>query len=145
MKLKYKRIPIRFIEILPLAVILFSLGLVVYVIAAEVSTKDDVILNDNYRGTKILVKHYKAFNKDSVYLAYSKPKTHRLKINEIINSKYIIATVDNTERWKVKMSTTRDLKLGQTITATRKFYPKDITEIENDGIIIIWKEKLDSK
>lgn len=144
MKLKYKRIPIRFIEILPLAVILFSLGLVVYVIAAEVSTKDDVILNDNYRGTKILVKHYKAFNKDSVYLAYSKPKTHRLKINEIINSKYIIATVDNTERWKIRTST-RNLKLGQTITVTRKFYPKDITEIENDGIIIIWKEKLDSK
>lgn len=144
MKLKYKRIPIRFIEILPLAVILFLLGLVVYITAAEVSTKHDVILNDNYRGTKILVKHYKAFNKDSVYLAYSKPKTHRLKINEIINSKYIIATVDNTERWKVRTST-RNLKLGQTITVTRKFYPKDITEIENDGIIIIWKEKLDSK
>lgn len=145
MRLKYKKIPITFIEILPLAVILFSLGLVVYVIAAKVSTKDDVVLNNNYRGTKILVKHYKAFNKDSVYLAYSKPKTHRLKINEIINSRYIIATVDNTERWKFKMSTTRNLKLGQTITATRKFYPIDITKIENEDITIIWKERLDSK
>jgi len=125
MKVKYKELPFKFIDLLPLIIILAAFSVLIYVIALVTVTKNDVILNDNYRGTKILVKHYKPFNRDSIYLAYPKPVTNVMKITEVKDRKHLVVKFDNGERWRVRVTNADGYKVGQTIKSIKEYYPKE--------------------
>jgi 16S rRNA C1402 (ribose-2'-O) methylase RsmI len=111
------------------------------VIVLVTVTKNDVILNDNYRGTKILVKHYKPFNRDSIYLAYPKPVTNVMKITEVKDRQHLVVKFDNGERWRVSVTNAEGYKVGQSIKSIKEYYPK-----ENSIIVgqehTRWLEKL---
>ena len=141
MKVKYKELPIKFIDLLPLVIVLAAFGALIYVIIVVTVTKSDVIINDNYIGTKILVKHYKPFNRDSVYLAYPKPVTNVIKITEVKDRQHLIVKFDNGERWRVRVSNADGYKVGQSIKSIKEFYPTEKSTIVGQEHTR-WLEKL---
>jgi len=141
MKIKYKKLKFNFLNLLTCLLFIVIASPALISIAAAIITKDDVVINDNYKGKKILVKHYYIFNKDSIYLAYNKPETYNIKIKEITNSKHVIVTLNNGEVWKAKIRNARQYKVGQTLTVTKKYYPRESYTIKG-GETIYWKGKI---
>lgn len=141
MKLKYKELPFKFKDVIAASLFCSVLLVFIYVVLALAFTNDDVIINDNYKGTKILVKHYKAFNKDSVYLAYPKPVTNIIKITEVKDRQHLVVKYDNGESWRVRVTNTDGYKVGQSIKSIKEFYPKEKSTIVGQEHTR-WLEKL---
>ena len=113
---------LRFKHFIALFAIGWALFIVIWTIGAIAITKSNVIVDDNYKGKYIKVKHYKAYNKDSIYEYYYKPKEitveiigrHKSHIH-FLRGEELTAHGD---RDKI-----RNLKEGQKIKVIEYFYP----------------------
>lgn len=144
MKVRYRELPFRFIDIVPFFFLIGTVALVVYVIGASILTKNDVVINENYKGKKILVKRYKLYNTDSTYLAFPKPINHTATIEKIESHRHMTIKFENGETWRVKINNTKEYKVKQNLKVIHTYYPKEKTDIVGERWTR-WKQKISSK
>ncbi len=113
---------LRFKHFIALFMIGWALFIIIWSFGAIAITKGDVIVDDNYKGKYIKVKHYKAYNKDSIYEYYYKPKEITVEIIDkhkshihFLRGEELVA---NGDRDKIS-----NLKEGQKIKVIEYFYP----------------------
>ena len=117
-----KMYSLRFKYFILLFVIGWALFIVIWSFGAIAMTKSNVIVDYNYKGKYIKVKHYKAYNKDSIYEYYYKPKEITVEITgkhkrhiHFLRGEELDAHGD---RDKIM-----NLKEGQKIKVIEYFYP----------------------
>ena len=117
-----KMYSLRFKHIIAFFSLATSLTLISWSMGAIIFTKNDTIVDDNYKGEYIKVKHYKAYNKDSVYEYYYKPKELTVEIIGKHKSRIYFLRGEKLaahgDRDKI-----RNLKEGQKIKVIEYFYP----------------------
>jgi hypothetical protein len=87
------------------------------------SRKDDVVVDENYKGKYIKVLHYTFFNRDSAYQYYYQPKEVTVKVLGV-NSSNDIEILDGKYHEIVrKNSLEKKYKENQTIKLLKTFYP----------------------
>ena len=117
-----KMYSLRFKHIIAFFLLATSLTLISWSMGAIIFTKNDTIVDDNYKGEYIKVKHYKAYNKDSVYEYYYKPKEFTVKVVGK-SKKYILFFKGEELVAKGDKNKIRKIKNGQTIKVIEYFYP----------------------
>ena len=117
-----KMYSLRFKHIIAFFLLATSLTLISWSMGAIIITKNDTIVDDNYKGEYIKVKHYKAYNKDSVYEYYYKPKEFTVKVVGK-SKKYILFFKGEELVAKGDKNKIRKIKNGQTIKVIEYFYP----------------------
>lgn len=132
----YNRFSIKAKDILAFIPVFLLMFLAIFVLA----TKDDVIVNEHYQGNKILVKHYRLLDIDSVYKVYPGPLAREFKILKIQDNQTLIVKLDNNEVWKILISDTKQYKEGQTIIAIEKWYPHREVKVAGEKTTIWCKQ-----
>lgn len=89
--------------------------------------KPDVIISENYKGNKILVKQYSFCNTDSGYFAYRKPIETTAKIDHTHNEEICIDAGEIG--YHIKVNKNHRYKDGQKIRVREIFYPEHKYEI----------------
>jgi hypothetical protein len=113
---------LRFKHIIAFFLLATSLTLISWSMGAIIFTKNDTIVDDNYKGKYLKVKHYKAYNKDSVYEYYYKPKEFTVKVVGK-SKKHILFFKEEELAAKGDKNKIRKIKNGQTIKVIEYFYP----------------------
>lgn len=95
-------------------------------VTVDIATrKEDVVIDENYRGKYVKVMHYKSFNRDSLYRYYYKPKIVKVDILYVMkqnNNRYTIKIQDG-EYTEYVNDVNRIYRKGQKVTLRKKFYP----------------------
>jgi len=139
-EIKFKRIKLGFTDMLFfMGIALFILLCSVFVHSIVTSPPSDEIVDEHYKGNRILVKEYKrekikeAGTTKYAYIlkSYPRPKEYKLKVIKI-NDWSIDVKFENNETYRASVNDPYKYKKGQTITATKVYYPKKITTIKGE-------------
>lgn len=139
-EIKFKRIKFGFADMMfYMFIALVTLICSFFVHYAVTFPPSDEIVDEHYKGNRILVKEYKrekikeADTTKYAYIlkSYPRPKEYKLKVIKI-NDWSINVKFENNEIYRASVNDPHKYKKGQTITATKVYYPKKITTIKGE-------------